>query len=336
MALRIIKVNPERPEIEKLREAAKILKNGGLVAFPTETVYGLGCDGLNEEAVERLYRVKGRKPTKPVILHIHNPLQAEEVAEVNDVARALMDEFFPGPLALVLKKKDIVPDVTSGHTDRIAVRMPANRVALKLIELSETAIAAPSANRSGSISPTRAEDVLEEFGDDIDAVVDGGETDVGIESTVLDVSEVEKGRAVVLRIGAVTLEELEEVLEEFGVELALPGDWGKGEHYRVKGKVMVVDPSAIHQVVSDLAKTARVGVCAFEDVIDEMLESMDAETARKVVLFRVKNEEDYSRKLFRAMREMKDCDYLVFQSVRETGIGRAIMARLREAERSSL
>ncbi len=329
--MKVIKVDPDYPEPEKLKEAAKIIRDGGLVAFPTETVYGLGCDGLNEKAVKRLYSVKGRRPTKPVILHIHTPLQAEELAEVNDVARALMDEFFPGPLALVLKKKEIVPDVTSGYTGKIAVRMPANRVALKLIELSETAIAAPSANKSGGISPTRAEDVIEEFGDEIDAVVDGGETNVGIESTVLDVSG---DKAVVLRIGAVTLEELEEVLSDYGVEVTVEQS-NRGEHYRVGGRIIIVDGSAIPQVVSEYLKSgAKIGVCASEDVIDEMLESMDACIAGKIVLFRVKDEEDYSKKLFRAMREMKDCDYLIFQSVRETGIGRAIMARLREAERS--
>lgn len=333
MALRIIKVSPESPEVDRLKVCADIIKRGGLVAFPTETVYGLGCDGLNEKAVERLYRVKRRKPTKPVILHVHTPLQVEEVAEVNEVARALMDEFFPGPLALVLKKRRCVPDVTSGYTDKIAVRMPANRIALKLIELSETVIAAPSANRSGGISPTRAEDVVEEFGDEIDAVVDGGETEVGIESTVLDLSEDKK--AVVLRLGAITLEELEEALSDYEVELLVPSKKLEGEHYRVRGRVIIADPSAIPQIVAELLESGlKVGVCAFEEVVDEMLESIDAGVAGEMVLFRVRDEEDYSKKLFRAMREMRDCDYLVFQSVRESGIGRAIMARLREAEKA--
>ncbi len=321
--MKVIRVSPEEKLEEKLREGAEIIKKGGLVAFPTETVYGLGCDALNEKAVERLFRVKGRRADKPLILHICDTSQAYEVAEVCRDAEVLMDDFFPGPLAIVLKKKSIVPSITSGGSDKVAIRMPANRIALKLIELSETPLAAPSANKSGGISPTKAEDVIAEFGDEIDMVIDGGETEVGIESTVIDLT-VKPAR--ILRTGAISVEELKDVLGD--VEVV---EKRSKEHYRMNADVKIVDPSAVPEVVRhQLKEGKKVGVCAFEKTIDFMLETLDAE---KLKVFRVKDEIDYSKKLFRAMRELNDCDVVIFQSVQEIGIGRAIMDRLREVSR---
>ncbi len=334
----IVRVRDAEKDIDKIKLGAEIIKSGGLVIFPTETVYGIGCDALNEKAVEKLYRVKGRPANKPLILHVCSTDQVYELVEVNREAKILIEEFFPGPLAIVLKKKEKVPDITSGMSDKIAVRMPANRIALKLIELSETPLGAPSANKSGSISPTRAEDAVEEFRnemDEIGLVIDGGETDIGIESTVIDLT-VRPAR--ILRLGRIGVEELGEFLD---VVTEKP----KSEHYRMKAKVKIVDPAAIPEIVGiELRKGKSVGVCAFEDVIDKALEYMDSldisdisanlsdsRNVQRIRIVRVSDLEDYSRKLFRSMRELANCDVAVFQSVRETGIGRAIMMRLREA-----
>jgi len=331
----IVRVRDVERDIDKIKLGAEIIKSGGLVIFPTETVYGLGCDALNERAVRKLYRIKGRPANKPLILHVCSTDQVYDVVEVNREAKILMDEFFPGPLAIVLKKKEKVPDITSGMGDKVAVRMPANRIALKLIELSETPLGAPSANKSRSISPTRAEDAVDEFKDEIDEIgliIDGGETDIGIESTVIDLT-VRPAR--ILRLGKIGEEELGEFLD---VVIEKP----KFEHYTMKAELKIVDPAAIPEIVSgELRKGKSVGVCAFEDVIDRTLEYMDSLSVssskiQKIKIVRVKDLEDYSKKLFRSMREFASCDVAIFQSVRETGIGKAIMMRLKEAVKQKL
>jgi len=320
--VRVVKIKDVKKDAEKLELGAEIIKRGGLVAFPTETVYGLGCDALNEKAVRRLYKVKGRPANKPLILHIHKLSQAYKVAELNDEAKILMKKFFPGPIALVLKKKSVVPDITSGGTDKIAVRMPANSVALKLIELSGKILAAPSANRTGSISPTVAEDVMDEFGDEIDLIIDGGETDVGIESTVVDLTT---KPAKILRPGAISVEEIKRLGVDVVVNSKVSGC------YRMNSKIVLADQFTISEVLNAIGdRDISVGICAFEDVVNKIAENI--KLTEKIKIIRVRDLEDYSKKLFRAMREFKDCEVAIFQSVEEAGIGRAIMARLRAME----
>ncbi len=302
---------------KSLKKAAEIIKKGGLVAFPTETVYGLGCDGLNEKAVKRLFKVKGRPPNRPVTLHIYDISQAYEVAEVNKLAKKLMDEFFPGPLTIVLEKKACVPDITSGGSNKIAIRMPANSIALKLIELSQTLVAAPSANKTGGISPTKAEDVIEEFKDEIDAVVNGGETEVGIESTVIDLT---KKPARILRVGAISVEEIEKIVGKVKIE-------NRSGHYNIKAKIIIAEKDEIPEIVESL-KGSKIGVCAFPEIIEKLKSN--------VKTFSV-TEKDYSKKLFLIMREINklDLDVVIFQKVEERGVGKAIMERLREAKSTS-
>jgi L-threonylcarbamoyladenylate synthase len=203
------------PDKEALSEAAGLLRAGELVAFPTETVYGLGADALDAQAAAKIYQAKGRPPDNPLIIHIASPEQAESFCHVSRTARTLMDRFFPGPLTLVLPKKTIVPDIVTAGLDSVAFRMPGHPVALRLIKSAGTPIAAPSANRSGKPSPTTAEHVMEDMDGRIPLVIDGGPCRIGVESTVLDIRS---QTPLILRPGGVTFAAIREVLGE--VQLA--------------------------------------------------------------------------------------------------------------------
>lgn len=189
MRTTVIRVNPDDFDPEKLRPAARALAGGRLVAFPTETVYGLGADALNPEAVGRIYEAKGRPSDNPLIVHISDLEQLKAiVSAVPEKARILMETFWPGPLTLILPKSEGVPDETTAGLSTVAVRMPANKIALDLIRLSGVAVAAPSANISGAPSPTCASHVIADLSGRIDCIIDGGCTQVGLESTVLDMT----------------------------------------------------------------------------------------------------------------------------------------------------
>ena len=205
------KINKKNPEPEIISQAAEFIKNGGLVAFPTETVYGLGADALNPEAVKKIYAAKGRPSDNPLILHVADINQVYDLVEVNETAEILMRKFWPAPLTLVMKAKKIIPLKTRGGLDTAAIRMPNNPVALALIKKSETPIAAPSANLSGRPSPTDFESVFNDMNGKIEMILDGGSVEVGIESTVIDVTNPEK--FLMLRPGGMPREILEDVLK---------------------------------------------------------------------------------------------------------------------------
>ena len=194
-------VNLDCEYVQNINKAAQMILDGGVVAFPTETVYGLGANANNEEAVSRIFVLKGRPQDNPLIVHVDSTLSAEQVAEFNDRARALAARFWPGPLTLVLKKKDLPSAVTAG-LDTVGVRMPDCDAALSLISAAGVPVAAPSANKSGSPSPTLAVHVEKDFGEAL-LILDAGECSVGVESTVIDMTQ---EVPVILRPGAVTLE----------------------------------------------------------------------------------------------------------------------------------
>ncbi|MBQ7221132.1 MAG: threonylcarbamoyl-AMP synthase [Synergistaceae bacterium] len=210
-------IDLESPDPIPLNKAARIIRSGGLVAFPTETVYGLGADALNPDAVKRIYEAKGRPSDNPLILHVDSTVQAENLVYVNDAAKQLMRRFWPGPLTLVLPARPCVPEITRGGLETAAVRMPRNFIARYLIWTAETPIAAPSANLSGRPSPTDAVSVYYDMNGKIDMIIDGGRVNVGIESTVIDVSNPE--HVLLLRPGGTGREEIEEVLN---MRLELP------------------------------------------------------------------------------------------------------------------
>ncbi len=205
--------------IEKIRDqinkAAEIIRGGGLVAFPTETVYGLGADGLNPVAVAKIFEVKNRPTFNPLILHIESEERLHTVCEIpSEKVYELINEFWPGPLTLVLPKKQNVPAIVTGGLNTVAVRMPNNSIALELIKKSDTPIAAPSANLFGQLSPTRAGHVEKQLGDNIDMILDGGKCSVGIESTIL---LIEKDEVTVLRHGGIPVESIREVIGEINL-----------------------------------------------------------------------------------------------------------------------
>ncbi|HEY8488483.1 MAG TPA: L-threonylcarbamoyladenylate synthase [Thermaerobacter sp.] len=226
MKTRVVRVDPQRPDPAVLAEAGAAIRRGELVAFPTETVYGLGADALNPKAVARLFEVKGRPPDNPVIVHVAGVGEVMEVARPDPRGRwaGLAERFWPGPLTLVLPRREQVPDEVTGGLETVAVRIPRHAVALGLIRAAGRPVAAPSANRSGRPSPSRAEHVLADLEGFIEWVLDGGPTAVGVESTVLDLT---CEPPMVLRPGGVTVEALEEALGQVRVHPAVIGAaWG--------------------------------------------------------------------------------------------------------------
>ena len=189
------------PTEHAIAEAAEAIKRGELVAFPTETVYGLGANALNEGAVARIFAAKGRPPSNPVIVHVGRNMDLSQYGKIPDFAHAIINEFWPGPLTLVVQKSDAVPAVVTAGGDTVGLRMPAHPISLKLLDAAGVPIAAPSANKSEQLSPSRAHHVAESLGDSVDIILDGGQSNVGIESTVLDVTVFPP---VILRPGMVT------------------------------------------------------------------------------------------------------------------------------------
>lgn len=243
-------VNPEFFQDVQLERACKVLKSGGLVAFPTETVYGLGGDALSSDAAQKIYGAKGRPSDNPLIVHIGREEDLYRVAEqVDGRARELMAAFWPGPLTLIFHKKEVVPESTTGGMQTVAVRMPSHPVALALIRNSGVLIAAPSANISGRPSPTRASHVQEDLQGRIDMIIDGGQVGIGIESTIVDMTE---EIPVILRPGYITKSMLEEVVgqvridpallaEEPGKDMVAKAPGMKYRHYAPKGRLTIVE-----------------------------------------------------------------------------------------------
>ena len=244
-------INPNQINSEPLIQAAAVINAGGLVAFPTETVYGLGADGLRTDSVKKIYQAKGRPSDNPLILHIQDAKEVEPlVKKITGPARILMDKFWPGPLTLIFEKSDLVPDTVSGGLHTVAIRLPENKIARELIRLAGTPIAAPSANTSGRPSPTKASHVLEDLDGKIDMVLDGGSCDIGLESTVVDVTQ---DHPIILRPGKITLEQLQELFPNASydqhlvdrTETAKPRSPGmKYKHYAPKGELFLLDGDA--------------------------------------------------------------------------------------------
>jgi L-threonylcarbamoyladenylate synthase len=317
---------------EELEKAAETLRAGGLVAVPTETVYGLGADAENPAALARVFQTKGRPATHPLIVHIGESDRLERwVREVPESARLLAEAFWPGPLTLVLHRSARVPLAATGGLETVAVRTPAHPVALALLAEFGGGIAAPSANRFGSVSPTTAEHVRAELGDAVDVVLDGGPCTVGVESTIVDLSSDLPGAAPrLLRPGGVTREELEAVLgrpvPDGGADgVRVPGQ--HPSHYAPAAKVVLV---AAEQVVAE-AETAdkqghRVGV-----LLPASQAGMPV-TAHTVITV-PESDADYARGLYGFLREFdrQGCDLVIACLPPERGLGLAIANRLGRA-----
>jgi len=341
METQILKIDKDNIDEESMKRAAKLIEEGKIVAFPTETVYGLGANGLDEEAIMKLFIAKGRPQDNPLILHIHSIDQLKTLVEsIPDVAYKCIDKFWPGPLTILFKKSELVPSSVTAGLDTVAIRMPKNSIALELIRLSDKPIAGPSANLSGKPSPTCAEHVIEDLYSKVDMIIDGGECIVGLESTVLDLSG---DTPMVLRPGFITLEDLKEIIPNISQDLATikesdrivpksPGQ--KYRHYAPKADMMVFT-GEIEAIVSNIKNSAaeniskglKVGIMATDETIDMYDNEVLISVGSRV------SQESIARNLFKIIRliDEKGVDIILAEGVPTKFIGRAIMNRMMKA-----
>ena len=347
MNTKLIKIEDTKQiKNEELAEAAQILRDGGLVAFPTETVYGLGANALDETAAKKIYAAKGRPSDNPLIAHIScleelKPL----VAYIPEAGRKLAEAYWPGPLTMVFPKSDIVPYGTTGGLDTVAVRMPSDPVANRLIKLAGVPVAAPSANTSGRPSPTTAQHVWQDMEGKIEMILDGGPVGIGVESTIVDVSG---DVPTLLRPGAITMEMLRETVGRVEIDPAIqappsadlrpkaPGM--KYRHYAPKGDLTIIEGAqdAVKKAICEKSRQAtadghRVGIIATDETMEAYRQNSNAASIKSVGS-RL-DEAAVGRSLYRILREFDDenLDILFSESFAESGFGQAIMNRLLKA-----
>jgi len=300
-----------------------------LVAFPTETVYGLGADAMSERAIERIFAAKGRPADNPLIVHVGSRHMLDRVALINDNADALIKQYWPGPLTLVLERRAAVPSAVSAGLPTVAVRMPDNAIALALIRAARTPIAAPSANRSGRPSPTSAAHVLADLDGRVDVILDGGATNIGIESTVLDVTA---DVAVVLRPGWITEAQVAAITgavtraESLEALRRSPGT--RYRHYSPRARVVLVERAtrdSLERVCNERLESGTVGFIGHTPLV------IDDEKFHALIL---RGEPaDYAARLYGALREMDErgAAIVVVEGIADAGEGAAVMDRLRRA-----
>lgn len=336
------KVDVDNIDMEVIKEASDILHAGDMVAFPTETVYGLGADALDEMASKKIYAAKGRPSDNPLIVHVANEQQILPlVKEIPESARKLMKAFWPGPLTIIFNKSDVVPYGTTGGLDTVAIRMPNHKVALTLIEESNIPIAAPSANTSGRPSPTTAMHVMDDLNGKISMVIDGGAVGIGIESTIVDVTG---DIPMILRPGYINKKMLEEVVGEVTIDKAILGPVSpdlkpkapgmKYKHYAPKADFTMFDGDIdkVADRINELAdsyikKGYKVGIIS-------SAESKDRYRYGEVISIGSRNNElSISKNLYKVLREFDDkqVDYILGETFRSEELGQAIMNRLLKA-----
>ncbi|WP_456300523.1 L-threonylcarbamoyladenylate synthase [Sporanaerobacter acetigenes] len=331
----------ENPEKDIIEAGAKLIKNGGVVAFPTETVYGLGANAFCEEAIDKIFIAKGRPQDNPLILHVSSIDEVYPLVEkVDENMKMLMEKFWPGPLTIIFKKSSKVSKKLTGGLSTVAIRMPRNKIALELINSSGVPIAAPSANTSGRPSPTEASHVVEDMYGKIDMIIDGGSTGVGVESTVLDMSE---EVPTILRPGGVTLEDLLQIFSEVKYDQSIISDdenivpkspGQKYKHYAPKAKMIVftgdvktISKNIKSQVKSLTLEGKKVGIMATEETKDEYNEGI-------VLVVGSRSDKDtIARNLFKVLRQFDELnvDMILAEGVDTEEIGRAIMNRMKKA-----
>jgi L-threonylcarbamoyladenylate synthase len=328
---KLIKVSPTNPQADQIQMAAEILRSGGLVAFPTETVYGLGADAFNSEPVKKVFTAKGRPADNPLIVHI---AEYEQIRELTDtmpaVGKVLADAFWPGPLTLVVKSSPAVPKVVTGGLDTVAVRVPKHNVTLELIKKLNRPIVGPSANKSGRPSPTTAQHVYDDLNGEIDLILDAGPTLIGIESTVVDVTVTPP---LILRFGGLTREEIEQLIGEVQTtedQIALKKSPGtRYRHYAPEAKVVLFergDKLAFDQMYGKyIEEGKKVGfILNSDDLLNHPSE------LGKIISDDIKK---YSQQLFEMLRALDklEADIILVESVDEAGLGKAVMDRLKRA-----
>lgn len=316
---------------EELDRAVTALRRGGLVAFPTETVYGLGADAENEEAVARLFAVKGRPRHHPLIVHLAS---ADDLprwsSHVPAAAARLAEAYWPGPLTLLLRKSARVPAATTGGLDNVGLRVPGHPLALELLRRFGGGVAAPSANRFGKVSPTTAEHVRADLGSDVDVLLDGGPCDVGVESTIVDLTS---GHPVLLRPGGITAEQLESILGESVSRLAPVGARAPGmlaSHYAPRARVELVPPSELGRRASELSRAGeRVAVLLAPGDAREELRG----TSNVLFIDLGESARDAAQRLYAALRraDVEGASVVVASIPEARGLSEALADRLMKA-----
>lgn len=319
-------------DLTKLKEIAEIIKKGGIGIVPTETVYGIGANGLDEKAVEKIYLAKGRKQDNPINLLVNNIEMVEKVAKnITELEYKLMKTFFPGPFTIILNKKDIVPNIVTANQNTVGVRMPKNDIALKLIEYAGVPIAAPSANISGKPSGTDFKDIYNDFKDKVDFMIDGGESNIGIESTIVKVID---NIPHVLRPGSITAEEIEKIsgkviLDYEKINNNIPSS--KYSHYKPNSKCVLVyneDNEKMIKEIKELAKKYK------NPLIVSTTENMSNYDVKNIINIGSRNNlEEIAKNIFSTLRKVDEfsADIVIFEGVETKGIGIAIMNRLKKA-----
>lgn len=344
----IIKVDTSKPDWDKqLDHAAQVLRDGGLVAFPTETVYGLGANALDQSAIEGIYRAKGRPSDNPLIVHIAETDALKELtSDIPGMAPKLIEACWPGPLTLLMPKSDRIPAIVTAGLGTVGIRMPANPIALELIRKSGVPVAAPSANSSGRPSPTLAKHVIEDLSSKVDVIIDGGHTKVGVESTVLDITV---DPPMILRPGGITYEKLTEILGLVRFDPAISSDnktsappkapGMKYRHYAPKASMLLIQGQP-ERVAGEIGKRAEVynreGTLVGILTTDETASLYDPSlfTYCKILSLGSRlNPESLAANLFKCLREFDEnrTGVIMAESLETDGIGQAVMNRMLKA-----
>jgi L-threonylcarbamoyladenylate synthase len=329
---KLLSVSPTSPDPDSIKQAADLLRDGGLVAFPTETVYGLGADVLNLAAVKKVFEVKGRPPDNPLIVHVAGTKQLDDIVdEIPDKGKTLGETFWPGPLTLVMKRTILVSDLVTAGLDTVAVRMPDHPVALALIRAFGEGIVGPSANLSGRPSPTTAQHVYDDLRGQIELILDAGPSTIGVESTVVDVT-VEP--PVILRLGGLTQERIEHVIGH--VDTDASGDRGmrspgtRHRHYAPRAQVILINHEDLSAFASVLQEQRQAGKKVACIVHSPLLAKLETGEFYRVLPSSI---DIFARYLFRTLRELDafGVEVILVEGVDEEGLGATVMDRMRRA-----
>lgn len=335
----VITVNPKKPQIKKIEKCVSILRNGGLVAFPTETVYGLGADGLNPKAIKKIFQAKNRPSDNPLIFHISNKNDIRKYTkDIPPTAEKLIEKFWPGPLTLILKKSPIVPKIATGGLNTIAIRMPSNKIALSLINSLGNPIVAPSANLFGKPSPTLAKHVLSDLDGKINAVIDGKNSVIGIESTILDLTT---KTPTILRPGKISYSELKKILKKIKYHPSLLGKKSKlikvkspgmkYKHYSPEAKIILIEGNIknsqkkTNELIKRLKQEKKlIGVINIKNIKKAPFVKSKFIGATNNLI---------ASNLYKSFRELDDqkVDVIIMREIDTSNLGFAIMNRLRKA-----
>lgn len=341
MHTKVLLIDESSIDMRLIEEAGSAIREGKLVAFPTETVYGLGANAINEEAVKNIFLAKGRPQDNPLIVHVADFDIHSFVEEIPEIASRLMKSFWPGPLTIILKKSSLIPDVTSAGLNSVGIRMPSNAIARELIKASGVPIAAPSANVSGRPSPTEWKRCEEDLQGRVDYIIGGGKCQVGLESTIIDCTV---KPPCVLRPGAVTLDMLKELDDEVYIDPAVmnrnegnfkpkaPGM--KYRHYAPKAPLQIIQGdlqktiAKVNEIVQNsIDENKRVGILATDETKDKYISGM-------IISLGSRNDiESIGMNLFEALRSFDDAevDIILSEAFEESGVGTAVMNRLKKS-----